>query len=157
MTSLATPNKLAKSTNTQTPKGLSIQQASQQTGVSPHTLRYYERIDLLKPVQKAANGHRVYSAEDLHWVHFLTLLRVTGMPIEQMKEYVGLERNGPQTEPERLELLEEHRNDVLEEISLLQNNLKAIDMKIAVYKGEAESCLEAIQSAKKRKQKRGNR
>jgi len=137
--------------------GLTIQQASEQTGVSAHTLRYYERIELLKPVKKSSSGHRKYSEDDLHWIHFLSLLRVTGMPIEQMKEYVQLERNGPQTNPQRLELLEQHRKDVLEEISLLKNNLKAIDMKIAVYKGEADNCIEAIKSAKKRKTKRGNR
>jgi len=137
--------------------GLTIQQAAEQTGVSAHTLRYYERIELLKPVQKSSSGHRKYSEEDLHWIHFLSLLRVTGMPIEQMKEYVQLEQQGPKTDPQRLELLEQHRKDVLEEISLLKNNLQAINMKIAVYKGEADNCIEAIKSAKKRKTKRGNR
>lgn len=149
--------KTSKSKKINLTDGLTIQEAAEQTGVSAHTLRYYERIDLLKPVSKSSSGHRRYFEEDMHWIHFLSLLRVTGMPIEQMKEYVELERNGPQTEAARLDLLEQHRKDVLEEIALLKNNLKAIDMKIAVYKGEADNCIEAFKSAKKRKKKRGNR
>ncbi len=160
MTSLVSSQKeqsnKAESKKAKLMEGITIQKAAEQTGVSAHTLRYYERIDLLKPVSKSSSGHRRYSEEDMHWIHFLSLLRVTGMPIEQMKAYVRLERNGPQTEAARLELLETHRNDVLEEISLLQNNLKAINQKIAVYKGEAESCFEEIHSARKRKKKRGN-
>lgn len=119
-----------------------IRQAVEKTGVGAHTLRYYERIGLLKPVAKAENGHRRYSEDDLHWVHFLTLLRVTDMPIEQMKIYVELERQGPHTDPQRLLVLETHRTNMLNKIAMLTKSLTAIDHKIDVYKGVAATCIE---------------
>jgi DNA-binding transcriptional MerR regulator len=118
-----------------------IQQASQISGVSSHTLRYYERIDLLPPISRAENGHRQYTDSDLHWVYFLTLLRVTDMPIAVMKTYVDLERQGPKTEDARLAIMQQHRQVMQDKISMLQDSLQAIDRKILVYEGKADSCV----------------
>ena len=61
---------------------LTIQQASQLTGLTVHTLRYYERIALLSPVERAANGHRRYGKQDVDRITLLNYLRLTGMPLE---------------------------------------------------------------------------
>ena len=66
--------------------GLSIAEASAATGVSTHTLRYYERAGLmLRPVDRASSTHRRYSDGDIGWVRFLTRLRWTGMPISVIR------------------------------------------------------------------------
>jgi DNA-binding transcriptional MerR regulator len=44
---------------------LSIAAAGERTGVSPHTLRYYERIGLIDPVGRDEGGRRVYREADL--------------------------------------------------------------------------------------------
>ena len=62
---------------------LTIEQASKLTGLSAHTLRYYERIALLRPVGRATNGHRRYTQQDLERIRFLSYLRLTGMPLQQ--------------------------------------------------------------------------
>lgn len=113
---------------------LTIQQVAQTTGLSVHTLRYYERCDLIAPIHRASNGHRRYSAQDIRWIQFLTKLRMTGMPIRQIQQYATLLRQQPDAVQERRALLEAHRHTVVEHLQELQKNLAVIDWKIQHYK-----------------------
>ncbi|EIV93061.1 MerR family transcriptional regulator [Frankia sp. QA3] len=113
---------------------LTIAEAAAATGVSTHTLRYYERAGLMRdPVARATSHHRRYTADDIRWVTFLTRLRLTGMPIREMARYARLAGAGEGNEAERLALLTEHRRRVLERLDEVQRNLVAIDTKIAAY------------------------
>ena len=113
---------------------LTIQQVAAATGLSVHTLRYYERCDLIAPIQRATNGHRRYSAQDIRWIQFLTKLRMTGMPIRQSQQYATLLRQQPDAVQARRALLEAHRQTVVEHLQALQENLAVIDWKIQHYK-----------------------
>ncbi|WNZ26619.1 MerR family transcriptional regulator [Leptolyngbya sp. NK1-12] len=113
---------------------LTIQQVAQQTGLSVHTLRYYERNGLLEPVDRASSGHRRYSEEDIARIEFLTRLRLTGMPIRQMQEFARLFRERPQALADRRAILESHEREVQAHIQELQRNLEAIQWKIGYYK-----------------------
>jgi DNA-binding transcriptional MerR regulator len=115
-------------------EALSISDAAAATGVSAHTLRYYERAGLIDPVGRAGSTHRRYTAAEIEWVVFLTKLRSTGMPIRRMREYADLVRRGEGTEAERLALLEEHRHTVRAHLEEAARNLSAIDTKIQMYK-----------------------
>ncbi|WP_211293193.1 MerR family DNA-binding transcriptional regulator [Brunnivagina elsteri] len=77
---------------------LTIQQVASLTGLNVHTLRYYERNGLLKPVPRAANGHRRYSSVDIASIEFLTKLRMTGMPIRHMQKFAKLMRKIPKAQ-----------------------------------------------------------
>jgi DNA-binding transcriptional MerR regulator len=112
---------------------LSIQSVAQITGLSIYTLRYYEKIGLLNPVNRATNGHRRFTAEDLTWIKFLIRLRATGMPIEQMQHYAELLRQGDATREARRALLEQHRCAVQSHIDELQGHLAEIVKKIEHY------------------------
>jgi len=113
---------------------LTIQQVAQQTGLSVHTLRYYERNGLLEPVDRASSGHRHYSAEDIARIEFLTRLRATGMPIRQMQEFAQFFREQPEAIADRRMLLEAHERNVQAHIQELQRNLEVIQWKIGYYK-----------------------
>ena len=113
---------------------LTIQQVATATGLSVHTLRYYERCDLIAPIHRARNGHRRYSEQDIRWIHFLTKLRMTGMPLRQIQEYATLLRQRPDAVQERRALLEAHRQTVVTQLQALQENLAVIDWKIQHYK-----------------------
>jgi DNA-binding transcriptional MerR regulator len=114
---------------------LSISAAARVTGLSAHTLRYYERAGLmLDHVGRASSSHRRYSDDDIRWVVLLTKLRATGMPIRRVREYADLVRAGDGNEAERLALLEAHREAVLEQLEAMRRNLEAIDTKIALYR-----------------------
>jgi DNA-binding transcriptional MerR regulator len=120
--------------------GVTIAEASRRTGVSAHTLRYYERAGLVvTPVYRTASGRRRYRRLDLEWVQVCTRLRATGMPIRRIKRYAELVAAGHGNEKARLELLESHRDDVLARIAELQDNLRLIDHKLDVYRGRLEA------------------
>ncbi|CAI8873684.1 MerR family transcriptional regulator, aldehyde-responsive regulator [Priestia megaterium] len=112
----------------------SIQQIASMTGLSTHTLRYYEKIGLIKNVQRDQTGYRQYTDVDLAWIQFLIRLRVTGMPMLKMKQFSDLRQKGESTITARKELLEEHYNDVLGKIEELELNSHKIEEKIAHYK-----------------------
>lgn len=113
---------------------LAISEVAEATGLSTHTLRYYERAGLmLAPVDRASSSHRRYTEADIAWVGFLTKLRSTGMPIAVVAEYAELVRRGDVTTADRLELLQRHRISVLAQLEEVTQSLAAIDKKIALY------------------------
>lgn len=112
---------------------LTIQQVAEATGLSEHTLRYYERIGLVHTIHRADNGHRRYTASDIGWIDFLMKLRAAGMSIQQMCEYAELQRQGDSTLGERVELLKDHRRKVEAQIAELTEHLKVISYKIEIY------------------------
>jgi DNA-binding transcriptional MerR regulator len=116
----------------------SIQEASEQTGLSAHTLRYYERIGLIHPVARASSGHRVYSDDDIGWIEFLKKLRSTGMPIRQMQRYAELQSQGEHTVHERLALLRAHHEKVEADLAELLEYRAVIEHKIAHYQQVAD-------------------
>jgi len=113
---------------------LSPAQMADQTGVNIDTLRYYEREGLINTIERSPSGHRRYSADDVLWVQVLRCLRDTGMTIEQLRQYCNLGEQGDHTQPQRLQLLEQHRDTVLQQIQQLQESIKLIDHKIDFYK-----------------------
>jgi DNA-binding transcriptional MerR regulator len=116
--------------------GLSIAEAARRTGVSAHTLRYYERAGLVvTPIDRTAGGRRRYHQQDLDWITVCTRLRATGMPIKTIRRYAQLVSAGRGNEQERLALLEAHRAEVTAKLAQLQENLTLIDRKISVYQG----------------------
>jgi DNA-binding transcriptional MerR regulator len=113
---------------------LTISDAARASGVSAHTLRYYERAGLLDPIDRGTSGHRRYAEEDLVRIQFLTKLRSTGMPIRQIRAYADLMRGGDETHEARLALLQEHREAVRASLAETERNLELIDRKIGFYR-----------------------
>jgi len=118
------------------PAGLSIAEAARRTGVSVHTLRYYERAGLVvTTVDRTAGGRRRYQQLDLDWITVCTRLRATGMPIKTIRRYAQLVAAGRGNEKERLALLEAHRAEVAAKLAGIRENLELIEHKIDVYRG----------------------
>ncbi len=116
--------------------GVTIAEAARRTGVSAHTLRYYERAGLVvTTVDRTNGGWRRYHQLDLDWIAICTKLRATGMPIKGIRRYADLVSAGPGNEQQRLALLEAHRDEVIAKLAEIEGNLKVIDHKIDVYRG----------------------
>ncbi|GAA2153920.1 MerR family transcriptional regulator [Kitasatospora kazusensis] len=111
----------------------SIGEVATASGLSVHTLRWYERIGLLDPVDRSYSGRRLYSDADLARLAFLGRLRLTGMPVAQMLRYVELVRAGEQTFDARRDLLVEHREEVRQKLADLHATLAVLDYKIDLY------------------------
>ena len=114
--------------------GLTISEAAERLGLTPDTLRYYERDDLLlRAVPRSSSGHRRYDETDLVWIELVTCLRATGMPIRDVRRYADLVRRGEGNEHDRLALLRSHRALVLAQLAEVQAHLAAVERKIALY------------------------
>jgi DNA-binding transcriptional MerR regulator len=118
---------------------MTIAEAAAHTGLTAHTLRYYERDGLmLRAIDRSTTGHRRYDDQDLTWINLLTCLRGTGMPISEVRRYAALVRTGNGNELERLDLLRAHRQRVLGQLAQVQEHLGAIDRKIGIYVNKLE-------------------
>ncbi|AYV69642.1 MerR family transcriptional regulator [Niallia circulans] len=115
-------------------KYFTIRNISNMTELSVHTLRYYEKIGLLNNVKRDVNGYRQYTKSDISWINFLIRLKVTGMPVSEMKKFSDLRSKGDSTISLRRKLLEDHQKSIQEQIKDLQNNLHKIEEKINYYK-----------------------
>ena len=111
-----------------------IADVADRVGVTAHTLRYYERIGLLS-IGRDEAGRRRYTEHDINRVHFITRLRAADLPIGQIQRYFSLVAAGPHTEPERLALLEGHRDEIRSRLASLETALATIEFKIAHYGG----------------------
>ena len=112
---------------------MKIGELSKRTGLSAHTIRYYERIALLPPADRDASGQRDYDESILVWISFLMRLKTTGMPIREMRQYAELRALGGQTGDARRALLERHRDKVRQQLAELEASLLVIDTKIETY------------------------
>jgi len=119
---------------------LTISEAAERTGLTRHTLRYYERDGLMLGVGRAGSGHRRYSERDLSWIELITKLRATGMPVREVRRYAEMVRAGDGNEDERLSLLRAHRKRVLAQLDTMAAYLDAIDVKISYYASATGGC-----------------
>jgi DNA-binding transcriptional MerR regulator len=110
----------------------SIGETASKTGLSQHTLRWYERIGLIGPIEKSSDGRRRYDDRDLEWISLITKLRQTSMPIKDMQKYAEFVRSGG-GQAERIEIFKRHREEVLRAIRAQQECLKLLDSKIDAY------------------------
>lgn len=119
---------------------MTISEVSKKYDISPDTLRYYERIGLLPPVPRNANGRREYDSASCGWIEMMKCLRKAGVQIEALTEYVDLRRQPGNKVKERRAILAAQREKLLERIEEMQASLELLDHKIAILDGE-EPCL----------------
>ena len=112
---------------------MKIAEVSERYGLSSDTLRYYERIGLLLPVNRSESGIRDYSEADVRRVDFIKCMRSAGLPIEVLIEYVGLVQQGDATVEARKEILKEQRELLAGRMQEMQKTLDSLDHKIEVY------------------------
>ncbi|CAM4060104.1 MerR family transcriptional regulator [Listeria booriae] len=114
---------------------MNIKEASERTGVSADTIRYYERIGLVPPIERNHNGVRQIDDEDLRWLEFSRHMRHAGLSVEALIEYLALFRMGDATIDTRINLLKEQRNELKDRIDVMQEALERLDFKIENYRG----------------------
>jgi len=112
---------------------MKISEVSKQSGFSSDTLRYYERIGLLPPVNRNKSGIRDYSELDVRRVEFVKCMRSAGLPIEVLIAYYGLVQQGDQTIEARKGILKEQRAQLAAKMAEMQKTLDLLDYKIGVY------------------------
>ncbi|MFZ6874434.1 MerR family transcriptional regulator [Undibacterium sp. Di27W] len=112
---------------------ISISELAALTGLSAHTLRFYEKAGVLQAANRADNGHRRYNSQDVLVLAFVLRLKQTGMPLAEIREYAQLRAQGEMSLQERLTMLKLHRQRLATTISELVANASALDDKIQIY------------------------
>jgi DNA-binding transcriptional MerR regulator len=113
---------------------MSIGQVSALTGLTTHTLRFYEQEGLfVAPVRRNAAGRRVFTTEEVEWLKVCTKLRSSGMPLPEIRGYAQLVLAGPGNEAERFEILRKHEAKVQQQVADLQEALDIIHKKVELY------------------------
>ena len=110
-----------------------IQDVSKKTGLTAHTLRYYEKEGLITGVERSQGGIRQYTDEDLERLGLIRCLKNTGMSIQEIARFVQLTHEGDHTLEERVELLREHREKVLERMAEMQEHLDKVTWKLNFF------------------------
>lgn len=128
---------------------MTIAEVSRKFGLSADTLRYYERIGLIPPVNRNKSGIRDYGEEDCRWVEFIKCMRGAGIPIEVLIEYVSLFEKGKGTIPARKALLMEQRQLLADRISEMQAVLQRLDEKLDGYEDRMLKVEETLIRSKK--------
>lgn len=118
---------------------MTIKEVGEKYGISTDTLRYYERIGMLPPVTRTSGGIRDYNEHDLSWVELVLCMRNAGLSIEAIIEYVKLYQMGDETFAERLQLLQEQRDVLLEQKNQIETTIDRLNYKIARYKVAVET------------------
>jgi DNA-binding transcriptional MerR regulator len=112
---------------------MKISEVSEQCDVSADTLRYYERIGLLPPVNRTDSGIRDFSDLDVRRVEFIKCMRTAGLPVEVLIKYYGLVQQGDETMEDRKAILVEQRAEIKARMAELQKTLDLLDYKISFY------------------------
>ena len=121
-------------TKTKTPLHFTLQEVVQRSGLSEHTLRYYERIGLLDTVNRdSSSNHRRYTAEDVYKIETLACLRTTGMSIDDMRKYFALLKDGKAAADQQLALFEAQKKALEREIAQKQVHLRYLEQKVAFW------------------------
>jgi len=113
---------------------LLISDISKKTGLSIHTLRYYEQIGLLKNIHRNQSGRRIYTSLDLEWLEWIKRLKSTGMPLDKIQHFAELRLQGEQTLKQRQDLLVQHSLQLKQEIQRLKQEQSIVDYKTSVDK-----------------------
>lgn len=103
-------------------------------GVAPSTLRYYDREGLLPFVERSNGGVRMFSEKDLGWLRIIACLKCAGMPIRDIRRYMEMAMQDDETIGERLELFEQQRQRLLEQMRTLQQTLDVVEYKCWYYR-----------------------
>ena len=112
---------------------MNIKKFSEITNISSHTIRYYEKIGLLKNVSRNASGHRWFTEKDIIWIEFIKRLKDTAMPLDNIRQYADLRDQGASTSELRMQILQQHAVVLEEKITAEQFHLKMLKNKIAHY------------------------
>lgn len=112
---------------------MTITEVSKKFGMSPDTLRYYEKIGLIEKIHRNSGGKREYQESDLNRIEFIRCMRSAGLSIEFLGQYLQLFNDGDESIAQRKEILVEQREILREKLENMQQTLNKLDHKIQNY------------------------
>ncbi len=117
---------------------MKIKAVTEQLHIAPETLRYWERVGAIPPVNRDEAGYRDYDQEDIEWIEFAQCMRDAGVSVEYLIEYIDLFRQGKRTVQARKDLLNEQLATIKAKLDDVQATYDKIQAKIANYDTHVE-------------------
>ncbi|BBI33467.1 MerR family transcriptional regulator [Cohnella abietis] len=115
-----------------------VKDISTRTGITAHTLRFYEKQGVLPYAERTEQGIRMYDESSIEWIETILALRSTGIPLAELKLYVDLYKEGDSTLQRRKEIMNNHKVKVEEQMLQLIKTLGRINYKMALYDVQLE-------------------
>lgn len=126
---------------------MNIREVSQRTGLSPDTLRWYEKVGLLAPVRKKG-GRRDYSEREIRWIGYVKCMRRANLPVEAIVEYIRLFRAGDESSrARRRAILADHYERLSRDLEERRQALEYLRLKIDWFDGRVKDLEEALKNA----------
>ena len=116
-----------------------IGDAAAKLGMPASTIRFYEKNGLIPNQQRSSDGRRLFDEDDLEWMRFVERLKVSGMPIKEIREYIRLYMEGDSTIEERRRIVYERREAIDRQLEELRLARDFIEYKCWFYDVASES------------------
>lgn len=123
---------------------MTISKIAKESGISAHTLRYYDKEGLLPFIERSTGGVRIFKGTDIEWLSLITCLKDTGMSIKQIKSFIDLCLDGDNSLKQRYNIFIEQKRKLKEQISLLNKHMEKINNKIWYYKTALDAGTEKV-------------
>lgn len=125
---------------TDTEEKFTIQEVARRSGLAESTLRYYEQIGLIAPIERdSSSKHRRYSPTTVEVIEVLACLRAAGMGIADMRRYLENMKRGKHAASHQRALFERHSNRVKKQIESLQEQQVYLDAKVMLWSAREQS------------------
>ena len=106
---------------------MKIGELSKKSGLSAHTLRYYEKQGLLQVSGRSESNYRIYSLEDLATAKFIKRSRDMGFSLEEVDVFLSIRADKPAHVCADAKIITDLKiSDVQQKISELQLILQAL-------------------------------
>ncbi len=117
-----------------------IKEVAEMTELTAYTIRYYDNVGLIPGLDRTDGNVRMFSEYAVSWLQLVHCLRMTGLPVEQVKHYIDLCLKGDSTIPERAQLIFQQEKVLRQQVRELQKQMEVLKYKKAYYKNLLENC-----------------
>lgn len=114
---------------------MNISAVAEKYNLTASTIRYYERIGLIPEVSRDSGGIRTFDQNDLKWIDFISCMKAAGLPLDVLKRYMELVREGDKTLEERKNILIRERTELNKRVVEMEAVINKLDHKINDYEG----------------------
>lgn len=104
---------------------MTIAEVSDKFNLSEDTLCYYERMGLIPGINRNQSRIGEYTEEGCKWVEFIISMRIAGIPIEVLVEYVKLFGQGNKNVDAKKEFLAKQSKEFIMKMKCLNKTLES--------------------------------
>ena len=109
---------------------LKISELAAKTGLSAHTIRFYEKHDLIRASERSEAGYRYYNDSDIRRAEFVKTARNIGFSLEDISQLLSIRVDKTSHRCQEVTDITQHKldevNEKLSELESMQNTLQIL-------------------------------